>query len=234
MNRKQFFLLLGGMCVSAFLGSAFAGRAFGPQPAAAQVPPPVVENQQVVPNAGLRFIDEQGHVLAIIGRQGTGGALTLLNAEGQPSVVIQGGNGGRISVSAMEGGGELRMFGSDGGGGSMVLSSTARGRMISVMGANGAKLFDLNCAQKDSTLMLAEAGGRKGIDLRAGQLGGEFTMLSALQSPVATLRSTDDGGVMTLSAPKVDGLFSALATGSVNYREKGKKVWQFPPTDGSW
>ncbi len=230
MNRKQFFLCFLGIGVSAFLGGFVAIGLLGARAATAQVPQPIVQNQQVVPNAGLRFIDEQGRVIAVIGKQGQNGVLTLMDSEGRPSVVIQADPGGRATLMATEGGGELRLN-SQQGSGALLLSSTQRSRGLGIVGPNGSKLFDLQCANRDSTMMMAEAGGKKGLDFRAGQMGGEFTWLNNIQTPVGALQSNEEGGFITLTAPKKPGALSALSGGKVTYRENGKIVWQFPPSE---
>jgi len=228
MNRNQFLVLFCGLTTAAFLGCYLAPSAVSVRRASAQVPPPIVENQQVVPNAGLRFVDEQGRVLAILSRQGNASMFTLIDGGGRPALLLQGSEGGRVTLGTTEGGGELRIQPAQGTG-SAAFAYQAQAKGILFAGPGGNRSFELNTMPRDATLSLYEASGRKGLDLKAGMSGGEIALFGVQQTQVISIQSVEGAGILKLTDPKKNGVLTASGSGTLAYDENQKKVWRFPP-----
>lgn len=103
MQGRQFVLLLAVCAASSLIGSALVGARLV-RPAHAQDNPilqPRVQDAFLVPNDGMRFVDEQGRVVALIRNNAGAGELVLMAPGEIPNLVL----------AANRTGGSLRIVG---------------------------------------------------------------------------------------------------------------------------
>lgn len=160
MSKLQYLGILAACAGGAALGSSILSR-----PATAQIPPqppPINQEMFIVPNNGLRFVNERGRVVAMVtSTQGVGGFM-LFGLDGQPSVSIEAArSGGRVVIRALEEGAEIQL-GSE--------EATAR--------------TTLNAGRTISQLVLKRSGGRAGFSATA-QSDGAFVSLAGPENETA-------------------------------------------------
>lgn len=220
MKSHQFLALTAACVLAAYAGSFHAGMR--PAPAHAQVLQPRTQDAYVVPNDGLRFVDDQNRVLAMFVNNQGAGQLVLFDSNRSASVVISAGHGaGRVLLSARADGGALQV-GNDGGGGFELSNSGARSQLV------------MNDAQaRQAVALSSSAGGR--LEL-AGSEGapqarlaeGRFSLFGRNTRPLVQLRASDGTGGEVL-VTDADGLDAFAVAGRAVRLVKGKDtLWKAP------
>jgi hypothetical protein len=229
MNRFQFAAFLLVAFLGCFLGGLVARM--GPSEAHAQVAPtnprqiPGIRNEDVlfVPNGGLRIVDYSNRLLGMLGEQGGGTFLTLMDSSGRPSVSILAGPGGQAVISCQSSASLKVMAGTGAQTATLEASSAGPslqlGNLVTLTGTTDGGRVTVNDRQGQAALRLdsTSEGGRL-----VGQARGGKTLFEMMGGA--------DGGRLTLRSSDGQAGFQAVA-GAQILLSKGDKTLFRAPSD---
>jgi hypothetical protein len=227
MNTPRYIGLLAAVFGGAMLGGYLAQKPT--LTAEAQVNDPVVANEFVyVPNDGLQFVNENGALLASLFASGGGVTFSLMDANGEASVVLQSSVGQRFGFLGGPGGSELQIVNERNDSG--LTFNTAGGAGL-VLASEGENYFAVG-AEGNRTEMEIASQGESGISMVASRGEGAFELYSDgnraveitgdNQSGNIQLRDSNDRPRVSLASdpPQVALLAEDAAT-----------VWLAPPAE---
>jgi hypothetical protein len=180
-----------------------------------------------VPNDGLRYVNENGAVVATLFPSGTGMTFALMDANGETSVALQSAVGQRFGFLGTPNGSELQVANQVAGSGFTLVSGEEAGLTLV---QDGEEFFTLSGSARRTELSLA-SDGEAGLSFVADRGEGSLELLSG-GSQTVELRGDGDSGSLTLkdssARPRVTVTsdppqLSLLA-------EDASTVWLAPPT----
>ena len=222
MTKIQYFGLCGVLGIGAFLGSYAAG--WKPNAAVAQTR---VQNQDylLIPNSGLRLVTEQGHPVGMIGQRGGNGVFILLDSSGQPSITLNAGAGGKVTVNA-ESEANLMMNTANNGSGVRLSTSSAASQLSFLRGGQAATA--ISDAPTGGRLVIGARSNRPAVELSAGTGGGQLNLLNDAGTSFIQLLLNENAGRMQISDPASSTIFTLNGKGSAFIRRGEETIWSVP------
>lgn len=233
-NREDSRLVGGSVATS--LGSGgrmvLAGQQGGSQVGSVRVQSAQQLSEIVMVGPTLRIVSQQGVPVAAFAAGAEGGELYLLDAGGQPSVVIQAGSAGQVLVSGRSAGGKLSM-GTGQGQPSVELSGAPDSPNVkfSNRGQERASLGAMKGG--GGGLMLSSAEGKPLVELLAQAKSGYAALKKSDGKLMAEFDyGTDTAAVLKLFGEKDSHRVQVNGESGVFVFEKGEVKAQLPPAGG--
>jgi hypothetical protein len=227
MSRTQFAAFLAVSFVGCFLGGLVAR--LGPEDAHAQLAPtnprqiPGIRNEDVlfVPNGGLRIVDYNNRVLGLLGEQGGGASLILMDSNGRPSVSILAGSGGQAVLSA-QGPASLKLSPA-GGKQTATLEAAASGPSL-LLGS----LVSMGASGDGGKVHVNEPQGRPALRMEAATDGGRVVGQNRGGKTLYEIMGGSDGGQVTLRTSDGGAGFQAVAGSRISLTKGEKTLFKAP------
>ncbi|MCH7903573.1 MAG: hypothetical protein IH944_03295 [Armatimonadetes bacterium] len=220
MNIRQFVVLLAACVVSAFAGGYFASR------------PPILASAQqirsqdliIVPRQGLLFVDETGRVIAAMGQQAGNATFSLLDRNGNASIVFAAGPNSYARLSA-SGSGTSFEIGSRSGSANVMLAAASGESYVRATGQGQRSAF-LRADGVSSSLSLMNSGSALGVSISAGSSTSGIQLFGAAGKKSLELLSAKNGGAINLFDRSGKVGVALFGEQSLQFLKDGEVVWQ--------
>jgi hypothetical protein len=220
---KTFYLV--GLFALSLVGGAIGASLTRPLPAKAQVQVRS-ENQIVVPDDGLRFVNMQGRTVAVMGLQNGNSTFILLDNNGRPSVTFSASSGGTVVVRARTDGGEVEVGSLDG---TKLARLTASGSGSSLEAVTNRSTVSILNTGGGSNVMLPGPNGTTALALTTTASGGTLTVYGPGNKPAITVEGNATGGIFSVRDQAGATTASVTGAGTFAALRSGRTVWQAPP-----
>ena len=220
MNIRQFVVLLAACVVSAFAGGYFASR------------PPILASAQqirsqdliIVPRQGLLFVDETGRVLAAMGQQAGNGTFSLLDRNGNASIVLTAGPNSYARLSAL-GSGTSFEIGSRNGSANVMLAAASGESYVRATG-QGQRSALLRAGGVSSSVSLINSDSTLGASISAGSSTSGIQLFGSAGRKSIELMSSKKGGAINLFDRFGKVGVALVGEQSLQFLKDGEVVWQ--------
>ena len=220
MKIQQFVVLLAACVVSAFAGGYFASRP--PIPVSAQQ----IRSQDliIVPRQGLLFVDETGRVVASMGQQAGNATFSLLDRNGNASIVFAASPN---SYARLSGTGNSISFeiGSRSGSANVTLAAASGESYIRATG-QGARSALLQAGGLSSSLSLVNSDSTLGVSISAGTSTSGIQLFGTAGKKSLEFLSAKNGGAINLFDRSGKIGVALFGEQSLQFLKDGEVVWQ--------